>query len=298
MNVRNTTPRVRGFQEIDISDVPSYHSRMSGTTGAAGTQDPPPELTEEEKIEAEAKTFDLSKALKNPKIADILKGWAEREVVTPVKSKNQELLEKLVRYKVKGEDGKEYYLDPEEARTAIEKVKSGTPVEVQKEVDRAVEAANIRNKVIIDGLTQKANSLEENFARERGRRLDTIVSNELNRALVHSGIKPGKMHLHEMYLRNYLKVAEENGKEVIVVMDESDADKPRYGSKGLMTVQEFIHEYRNRDGVAEDWQPTVRGGSGTAPTAAMGGRGISINQDLPPAERLKIARAASSGIRR
>jgi len=295
MNVRNTTPRVRGFEEVDISNIPSYNSRMSGTTN---TSDPTPEPTEEEKIEAEAKSFDLSKTLRNPKIADILKTWAEREVVAPVKSKNQELLEKLVRYKFKGEDGKEYYLDPEEARLAIDKVKSGTPVEVQKEVDRAVEAANTRNKVIIDGLSQKSNTLEEQLARERSRRLDTIVINELNRALINSGIKAGKMHLHEMYLRNYLKVAEENGKEVIVVMDESDADKPRYGSKGLMTVQEFILEYRNRDGVAEDWQPTVRGGSGTAPTATMGGRGISINQDLPPAERLKIARAANSGIRR
>ena len=291
MNLRKKlSDRVFGFQEIDLTHQVSFQSAMSGTV------DPPaPELTEDEKYEAEAKTFDLSKALKNPKIAEVIKGWAEREVVAPIKGKNNELLEKLTRYKYKDGDGKEHYLDPDEAKVAIEKVKSGTPVEVQKEVDRAVEAANSRNKVIIDNLNSQRTNLEEQLNKERSRRLATIIDNELSRALATSGIKPGKMHLHEMYLRNYLRVAEENGKEVLVVLDEADREKPRYGSKGLMTVQEFILEYRNRDGVAEDWMPTVRGGSGTQPGMGGGRTGVSINQDLPPAERLKIARAVQAG---
>lgn len=231
--------------------------------------------------------FDLAKLLENDKAKAAITAWAERELVTPVKNKRDEVLGKLVKYKIKKDDGSEEYLDPAAALDAINKIKDGITPEAKKEIEKAVEEANRRSSAEIDNLKAQLSEKDKALALERQDRHNTKIDGVLEKHLIDSGVKPGKRHLHEKYLRDFIAVAEEEGKESIVILDKTG--KPRYGSKGLMSVAEFIGEYKNREGVAEDWNPTVKGGSGTAPGSS--GRGnLGINQDLPAAERLKIHR--------
>jgi len=233
--------------------------------------------------------FDLSQALADSNSRKTITSWAEREVAKPLKSKLDKALGKLVRYKIENkETGEEEYIDPDEAKAAIEQIRSGKTPDVQDEVNRAVKAASDRYDAIVESVRNENDSLKGQFAGEVGRRHRMMVEYALSGALIDSGIKAGKRHLHELYLTKYLSVSEEdNEKEVVVVVD--DDGKPRYGSKGLMSIPEFINEYKNRDGVAEDWNPSIGGGSGTGPSVG-GRRGAAIDQSLSPTERMRILR--------
>lgn len=236
--------------------------------------------------------FDLAKALADPKAKAIMVEWAERDIAQPLKQKNNELLEKYTKYKVKNEDGTEAYLDPVEALTALRQVKAGQAPEIQQQIQQAVDAANARSQQQIEALTQQLNDATKGVTTERDKRYDTMMKNALKTELLSSGIKSGKMHLHEKYLLDYVAVVEDGGEEKIVIMDEKDKSKPKYGANGLMKLSEFINEYKLRSGVSEDWNPANGGrqGSGTGLPGKPGQQKVSIDGDLPATERLKILR--------
>lgn len=235
--------------------------------------------------------INLQEILGNEEDKKVLLDWAEREVVAPVKAKNSELLDKLVKYKLKTEDGKETYIDPNEAVEAIKKVKEAPPSEDRKkwedEMARALQAQQERLEAQLKALSLEKESAVKEVSSERQSRYNLMATNTLRSALVDSGVKTTKMHLHEQYLRGYVTVEMENGQERVVVKDENG--KIRYGSSGLMSVSEFVNEYREKDGVAEDWNATTKQGAGTGPSG--GGGRMVVDQNLPPSERLKQFRA-------
>ena len=239
--------------------------------------------------------INLQEVLAEEESKKVLIEWAEREIVAPVKAKNSELLDKLTKYKIKAEDGKEAYLDPDEAKSAISKLKENPLPEDRKkfeeEMNRALEAQRERYETQLALAKNEKQKADDTINQERSNRYNLMKANNLRSSLVESGIKPTKMHLHEQYLKNYIAVEVENGVERVVVKD--DNNKTRYGSSGLMTVAEFVNEYRGKDGVAEDWQPTVRAGGGTGTGA--GGSGVTIDPNLNPSERLKAYRRSQQG---
>lgn len=240
--------------------------------------------------------FDLAKVLANPKAKAAIDAYAEREIVAPIKAKNSELLDKMSKYKIKVmKDGKEVesYLDPSEAVAAIERVKSGQAPEVKEEVERALAGLQKTHDAEKAELTKAVQEKDRLVITERDARYNLMLANALRTALTESKIKVEKMHLHEMYLRGFLRIAAEGGTEQIQIIDE--AGKVRYGSTGLMSLAEMVNEYRDRKGVAEDWQPTMRGGSGTGAGAGGGNRaGMAIDMTLSPAERMKQFRAQTA----
>lgn len=238
--------------------------------------------------------FDLAKLLANPKAKAALVDWAEREIVKPVKDKNSELLDKLTKYKTKVEkDGKteEVYLDPEEAKEAIARAKANGDMDLATEIQRALAAQQERHQAEIDGIKGRAKDFESKFSEERDARHKLMIGNTLRNALVDSQIKTTKMHLHEKYLKDFIRIDNSEGSERIVVVD--DAGKIRYGVMGLMTVAEYITEYKEKDGIAEDWHPTVKTGTGTAPSGSRIGN-VTIPDNMSPSERLKVLRRAQA----
>lgn len=241
--------------------------------------------------------FNLNEVLANEGHRAVITEYAEREVAAPLKRKNQELLDKLTKYKTKNDKGEEVYIDPDEAVGALKKVKEGIGTAAE-EVARARQEGITQGQVRLDAANARVTQLEGQLATEKTTRRGETVKNEVANVLNRSGVKPGKAHLHEAYLRGQVKVDDTDGTERTVVLDE--AGKPRYGAKGLMTVTEFIEEYKKKEGVAEDWAPTVHGGSGGAPGApggaarpgggaAVGPAGVDISK-LSPEERMKMFR--------
>lgn len=236
--------------------------------------------------------FDLSLALKSKKAKSALTEWAEREVASGLKTKNSELIDKMKKYRIGGTDDKPEYIDPEKARLALERM-AKEPENLQEEVSRAVEDANRRSQQTIDELTKKSTDFETAAQKERGLRHEMMRDYELKNELIDSGIKLGKMHLHQRYLREYVVVEEENGKEVVSIID--DEGNVRYGASGRMTLKEFVKEYSSNKDVAEDWNPDTNSGSGHQPGTR--GRGATPPADLSPAAKLTWARnnAANHG---
>lgn len=238
--------------------------------------------------------FDLAKALADPATKTVLTEWAEREVAAPLKSKNTELLDKLTKYKIKDpkDPNKEIYIDPQEAINAIEQVRTNRAPNIEEEVRKATEVVEGKYKNQVDTLENRLREKDQEVSSERTLRHNLLIAQDLRTSLLASNIKEGKIHLHERYLREFVRVQTDNGKERIVVVDESG--NPRYGSQGLMTLTEFITEYRekNKD-VQEDWKSTAKSGSGTQAGGGGSGRGVVVNQDLHPTERMKVARRAS-----
>lgn len=278
-----------------------FRDRLLGTTSlleestGTGTGDPDDaKKAQDKKWREEATNFNLASSLSNPYIKQTIDEYAEREIAKPLKTKNGDLLDKLVKYKVKNEKGEESYIDAEAAIDALKKVKEGLTPDMRKEVERAVSEANSRKDAEIKRIADEKAKAEELLGKETSRRHQLLMDHSLRSALVESGIKTGKLPLHENFLRSKMAIMDENGKEVVVVISDDDG-KPRYGSKGLMTVAEFVNEYRNKDGVAEDWSPTTRGGTGTGPNVT-GRPGGAVDQNLPPTDRLKIFRRSQNRV--
>lgn len=234
--------------------------------------------------------FNLSRALAHDQTHKTITDWAERELVAPLKKKHDKALGRLIQYKMKNDEtGEDEYIDPKEALAAIKQVRSGKAPEVRDEVNRAIEATSAKYEADISEVKNERDALRAKLDAEVGIRHGQMVDYALGGHLIDSGIKPGKRHLHELYLKKFLSVQEnETGREEVVVVD--DNGKTRYGSSGLMSIEEFINEYRSRDGVAEDWNPNIVGGSGTGPNMGSRSKGRVIDQTLSPTERLKIMR--------
>jgi len=230
--------------------------------------------------------FDLNAALKDPESKKKLQDWAERELVSGVKAKNEELLGKLTRYKVKDADtGEETYIDPEVATQAIEFMNTEGK-DINSKIEKAVSEANKRaeNQVnSLQGQLDKANATAE---LERKARIDKTLGYELKSALLESGIKQGKLPMHQMYLMTQVSVdVDENGHESIII--KGDDGNLRYGKDGPMTLKEFIEEYRDKDDISDDWEADVMGGSGQPQGDGIRRTGPKIDQDLSPQERLR-----------
>jgi hypothetical protein len=165
---------------------------------------------------------------------------------------------------------------------------------VEERITRAVEEANRRKDADISGRDDTIRGLTDAAAVERTSRYDLMRNHVLAEALLQSGVKAGKSHLHERYLLDFIAVADEGGVERVVVMgDGEDKEKIRYGSNGVMSVAEFVGEYRNREGVAEDWATTTPRGAGTGQPGQTGNRQVAVSDDLDPVERLKILRRSN-----
>lgn len=241
--------------------------------------------------------FNLQEVLGHPDTRRTLVEWAEREIASGLKQKNSELIGKLSKYKI-GEEGdgdnkKVIYLDPEEAVNAIKFKKENpggaNPKKVEEAVADAVREANERKDREIASLNERLATFDNAVREERTRRYGMMIDNGLQQALLDSGIKPSKLHLHKMYLANQVGVeADENGKEMLVILD--DAGKVRYGQNGAMTLDEYVLEYSKRDGIDEDWEPVTNAGGGSQPNFRRGVSTNKIDPNLSPTERLKIHR--------
>lgn len=234
--------------------------------------------------------FDLDKALASPKAKPKLEQWAERTVAQGLKTKNGELLGKLTHYKVSGEGDEAVYLDPVKAREAITFVETEGK-DLPAKITAAVQDATSRYEVQLQQATGKLAEKDAAITGERSLRHQQKVGYELRDELRDAGIKAGKLPLHERHLRDFVtvEVDEKTGKESLLIVDE--AGEPRYGKNGLMTLKEFITEYRDLDDIGDDFEPDVSGGSGQGPGDRLRLPGQKIDQSLPPAERLRQFRA-------
>ena len=236
--------------------------------------------------------IDLDKALASPKAKAKLESWAERSVAAGLKAKNQEVLGKLSAYKLEGEGDQAVYIDPAEAKTALEFVRTEGK-DLPAKIQNAVQDATHRLEGQLNSAKQESEKYKGEVGQERQKRQGMMVGYELREALRDSGIKTGKLPLHEKYLRDFITVESDNeGKEHIVVI--GDDGQPRYGKDGLMTLSEFVEEYRDKDDIAEDWQADARGGSGQTPGSRIRTPGPKIDPSLPAQERLRQHRAAQA----
>lgn len=256
---------------------------FDGEGGGNGDPDPNP-----------VPKFNLQEALADEPSRKALNEWAEREVAKGLKVKNEELLGKLNKYKYKDEEsGEERYLDPEEVRTALEFYKSKGDVNTEEAIQKAVSTAVEKKDREIEQRDKTISDLNTTLEQERAGRHRIMVGHELDSSLIESGIKPGKMHLHHMYLEQFVSIEkDDDGKERMIVLDENG--DVRYGNKGAMTVAELVEEYSQKEGVSEDWNPNANNGSGTKPGEFRRRSGPVIDQNLPPQERLRLQRRAQA----
>lgn len=266
----------------------AYDFRMEGEGGTGGEGE-----GDKNKNNEGGGEFDLAKALSNPKSKAVLEEWAEREIARGLKSKNQDLLDTLNQFKIKDEKGNEVKITPKDAVEAILKVRSGKGGD--EELQRALDAQKERHDAEVAAIRKVADDQTKRADQEQISRHNYMIGKDLQAGLLDSGIKVGKMHLHEQYLKSFLIVDNENGKERIVVKDEMG--KIRYGSSGIMTLREFIEEYKGKDGVAEDWNSNNRSGSGSNPNNNNGNPNIpsaAYDMKLTPEARLKAFRQGGS----
>lgn len=236
--------------------------------------------------------FDLSRVLKNPKAKQKITDWAERELVSGVKAKNAELLEKLTKYKTKGENGEEAYIDPERAVRAIQFMDTEGK-DIDQKVQSAVKEANERAEGQVKSLNEKLANTEKSLVQSESRRIDQFLNYELKSALLESGIKSGKLPMHQLYLKSLLDVdVDDKGRESIVI--KGDDGNMRYGKEGPMTLKEFIEEYREKEDISDDWEADVNSGSGGTGGEPVRRGGSKIDPNLPPAERLRQFRASEA----
>jgi len=243
-----------------------------------GTADPAPD------------PFDLNAALQNPEAKKKIEDWAEREIASGLKTKNAELLDKLTGYKVTAEDGSETYIDPQRAAQAIEFM-DGEGKDIGTKVEAAVKEANERAANQVKSLEGQLEKSNKNYETERSARIGMMMDYELKNALLESGIKTGKLPMHQMYLKSLVTVeVDENGRESIII--KGDDGNMRYGKDGPMSLREFIDEYRDKDDIADDWEADVISGSGQQQGDGVRQRGPKIDQTLSPQERLRQYRAS------
>lgn len=238
--------------------------------------------------------FDLQKALADPKTKAILDEWAEREFAAGLKTKNKQLLDKLLKYKVGGTDEAPEYLDPTSANNALAAIRKIDPQgkgNIDELIQEAVTAALVTKDRELEGVVKDRDGLKTTVEKERARRHKLMVDHELSTALSESGVKPGKAKLHHMYLAQFLQIeADKDGNERIVVMGEDK--KQRYGAGGLMSVKDYVKEYSGGEGVAEDWQADQTGGSGAQRITGRTGKTVTIDPKLSPQARMNLAREA------
>lgn len=228
--------------------------------------------------------IDLDKALASPKAKQKLETWAERTIAAGLKQKNGEILGQLTRYKLPTDDGTEAYIDPEEAKAAITFQKTEGKNTGEK-IQNAVQDATHRLEGQLSAAAQKAEQAEGKIGEERGLRHSQKIGYELRDSLRESGIKSGKLPLHERYLREFMSVdVDDKGNESILIVD--DKGQPRYGKDGLMTLKEFVEEYRDREDISDDWHAEKEGGSGHTPGGRPRGA-PAIDPNLSPTERLR-----------
>jgi len=234
--------------------------------------------------------FDLDKALASPKAKPKLEQWAERTIASGLKTKNGELLGKLTAYKVSGEGDEAVYLDPVKAREAMTFVETEGK-DLPAKITAAVQDATGRLEVQLTQATSKLAEKDKAISDERTLRHQQKVGYELRDELRDAGIKAGKLKLHERHLRDFItiEVDEKTGAESLLIVD--DHGQPRYGKNGLMTLTEFINEYRDQDDISDDFDADVSGGSGQGPGDRLRLPGGKIDQSLPPQERLRQFRA-------
>lgn len=247
--------------------------------------------------EGDAPPFDLAKALADPKAKQALTDWAENEFAKGLKAKNEELLQKLLKYKVGGTDEKPEYLDVEKATQALAVVSKLDPsgkMDVNQAIATAVAEATGSKDRDIQNLTTKLADATKATEGEIQRRHKMMVDGAVRDALGETRCKQGKQHLHQMYLSQFVTVEVDKAtkEERVVVLDDKKA--PKYGASGLMKVSEFVKEYSSKDGVAEDWEAEDTSGGGTGARSSYtppgGGKTRQIDPNLPATERLRQAR--------
>lgn len=275
LNRKTNQPMHR--RSLLLNNVPALTRLWEGEGGDGGDDD---------------KAFDLNAALADPKAKAAIEQWAERNVASGLKAKNDEVLGKLNKYKVKGADGTETYLDPEDAIAAIT-FRDTEGKDINEKITNAVQSATTKHQSQINAMEGQLNESKTALQAETAARHAQKVGYELRDALRESGIKSGKLPLHEMYLSQFIKVeTNDNGVEKITIYDEDGA--VRYGKKGEMTLSEFVDEYRDRDDISDDWHANREGGSGHEPGGVLKKRGGEISMDLAPTERLRQHRQRNS----
>lgn len=253
--------------------------------------------------EGEPDKFDLNKALADDDAKAAIMDWAERNIAAGLKTKNNDLLTKLTKYKIADKDDKgntvEVYIDPEKAKQALDFVATEGK-DFDTKITKAVEEANNRAGQRITGLERENETVKSALAQEISKRHNQQIGFELRDQLRNAGIKDGKLPLHERYLAESIYVdIDDKGRESLVIKDKNG--DLRYGKKGLMTVEEYVLEYRDKDDISDDFGTTTKGGSGGGPGKQVPrGRTSNgaIDQSLPPQERMRQFRAQEASRKR